>query len=231
MGAQDRVRDVLRLSSDLERELLSARSERTVAAAQSRRRHARRLFAEHSRCVLIEIGTDRSESAFVSMPFDISEGGIGLLHGRYVAPQTTCRVLLRDLEGNAHDLRGTVHRCSLLEGRVHELGIALSATLDPARFTASEAAIPIKVDPTLERIAELGQELADLARNHAEAAPILKLIETLVGLGEALAEPAETPEPKGDETAEKPDSEDSPAGGAGAAGESDPSEPPAAAAA
>ncbi|MEO1130295.1 MAG: PilZ domain-containing protein [Planctomycetota bacterium] len=205
MNAQDRVRDVLRLSSDLERELLSARSDRTVAAGQSRRRHARRLFAEHSRCVLVEIGADRSESAFVSIPFDISEGGIGLLHGRYVAPQTTCRVLLRDLEGNAHDLRGTVHRCSLLEGRVHEIGVALSATVDPARFTTAEASIPVTVDPTLERIAELGQELTDLARNHAEAAPILALIEELTKLGEQCAAPADEPHAEGDDVATSED--------------------------
>ena len=70
--------------------------------------------------------------------FDISEGGIGLLHGSFVHPNTRCSVLLKSLSGATFSIKGNIVHCRNIRGRVHYVGVRFDEALDVRRFVKTD---------------------------------------------------------------------------------------------
>lgn len=127
--------DVLRLTPDDITRLLGEvnRSAPPGGDATERRTEPRCPYRGHS-IVLIEISEpSRDTGAFRAISFNISEHGLGFLHGKFVYPGSECRVLLWGSAGELIGVRGEAVRCRLVEGRVHEVGLRFSERLDLSR--------------------------------------------------------------------------------------------------
>lgn len=122
--------DTLRIS---EKEWLAriAEMERKQPAttAQDKRKSVR-----HLHCVLatITIRTQNmgvTENYFLIRTRNISEGGMGFLHGAFVYPRSQVVAILRDTNGQAVAIEGEVARCNHVSGKVHEIGVCFKRTI------------------------------------------------------------------------------------------------------
>ncbi len=78
---------------------------------------------------------------------DLSEGGIGFLHGSYVYEGTACRVILKKKNGEVMCLDGVVKHCNHISGTVHKIGVQFNEPIDLCQFTdAMGQADPIPDD-------------------------------------------------------------------------------------
>jgi len=215
MSGKPTIHDVLRLSGELERELMEARSARLRTRRGSGRVHTRHVFPPNSRVVIADYGATISEG-YLAVPFDISSSGMGLLHGRYIHPGSRCRVMLRRRDGEACALVARVVRCSLLRGRAHEVGLLFEEPVDPAGFVeldelVSEAESDRPLIDAVIGLMQRAESGAELTALRIAARQLLSLID------ERLEEIAETnpaqpdaapppqqqavPEPTGDDAA------------------------------
>jgi len=71
---------------------------------------------------------------FLACSRDISEGGMSLLHGGFVHAGSPCVVRVPTLGGPHRDLPGSIVRCALVEGRIHELGVQFQNPVDTSEF-------------------------------------------------------------------------------------------------
>ncbi|GAB4110284.1 MAG: hypothetical protein Kow00105_19050 [Phycisphaeraceae bacterium] len=78
---------------------------------------------------------------------DLSEGGIGFLHGAYVHEGSACRVILKDLSDKVICIDGQVKHCVHVSGTVHKVGVQFNEKIDLSQFTeASGQADPVPAD-------------------------------------------------------------------------------------
>ncbi len=78
-------------------------------------------------------------------PRDISELGMGFLHGGYLHCGTTCEFVLQLNSGETMPIVASVVRCDHVSGRVHDVGIAFAAPVDMSGVKdvqANETAAP-----------------------------------------------------------------------------------------
>lgn len=113
--------DILRLTS-LEAAKIAGLFHEAKEREQSRRRYERVRLQLSTRAIF-EVFTICTPNRFEVIPFDLSEGGVGLFHGRFEYPNTPCSVELEATDGELFKVEGVVRRCEMLRGRVHEVGI------------------------------------------------------------------------------------------------------------
>lgn len=110
------------------------------------------------------------DRVFLVRPYDISPGGVGLLHGAYLHPGTQVKVVLSLRDLRVMRIAGRVVRCDHLHQRVHSVGIAFAQPLDPALMPDGEPEAPVASDGA-----------------PAAGSPIAGLLGHLGGLAERLA--------------------------------------------
>ena len=71
--------------------------------------------------------------------WNLSAGGVGLLHRSFVHTGTRCVVWLMNIQGREVEVRGTVVRCTHMDGAVHDIGVRFDKPLEAREF--------IKLDP------------------------------------------------------------------------------------
>lgn len=71
--------------------------------------------------------------------WNLSAGGVGLLHRSYVHKGTRCALWLVDVHGHEVEVRGTVVRCIHMDGSVHDVGVQFDHALQARQF--------VKLDP------------------------------------------------------------------------------------
>jgi hypothetical protein len=130
---------------------------------------------------------------------DLSRAGVCVFHGFFLYPGTKCRMWMKAVNGKATTLTGEVKRCGLVEGTVHEVGIAFDAEIDVSNFLSnatepppaaaeatpsatgpSDAAHgePAPSDPYLA-LADAAMTVAELAKQRAKPADIQLAIDAL----------------------------------------------------
>ncbi len=65
---------------------------------------------------------------------NLSAGGISLLHGGYIYPNSRCKLTLCRLDGQQHLATGTIVSCRHLQGLLHEIGLQFDRRIDPHDF-------------------------------------------------------------------------------------------------
>ncbi|MCP3902640.1 MAG: response regulator [Planctomycetes bacterium] len=76
-------------------------------------------------------------SCFLVFGRNISRRGISVLHGGFVHPGSTCRVLLQRVDGTPLAAQGRVAHCRLVAGSCHEVGVRFIEEVDPMEFVRS----------------------------------------------------------------------------------------------
>jgi hypothetical protein len=79
-------------------------------------------------------------------PRDISAGGLSALHGAFIYPGTACEVVLCKLDGASVSVGGVVVRCRCAYGKVHELNIKFTQSVEVNEFIAVDE--PVYDPPT-----------------------------------------------------------------------------------
>ena len=80
-------------------------------------------------------------------PRDMSELGMGFLHGNFLYPGSGCKMELRGKDGLIHSITARIARCEHVTGRVHDVGIEFEKPIDVSAFI-DVAADPDHVEPT-----------------------------------------------------------------------------------
>lgn len=106
---------------------------------ESYRDSARHSYRKNRILVQLQGMHDLSATTYLMKPYDISHTGISLLHGTFVYPDTPCLITLLTLDGETVQVRGTVVRCRLVSGRVHELGVRFSESMNVDCFVNSNS--------------------------------------------------------------------------------------------
>jgi len=107
---------------------------------------------------------------------NISATGSSFLHGGFVHPGTRCLLQVITTGGTWTNAGGTVVRCRLVHGNVHEVGVQFDKEIDPAVYCADamrSRVLLVEDDTSIARLARFHLEQlhadVDLARNGEEA--------------------------------------------------------------
>ncbi|MEM9082587.1 MAG: PilZ domain-containing protein [Planctomycetota bacterium] len=121
------------------------------------RTHARYKLP-HETKVVVDFPSKRDDTRFEAMAYDISNGGIGVFHGRFEYPGARCVVEISGgPQGDVIVLDGEVVRCELMKGRVHEIGIKFKEEFDASAYFEKEKPEPGDPDPSAKGFNELPQ--------------------------------------------------------------------------
>lgn len=79
-------------------------------------------------------------AAFIVAPIDLSDTGIGFLHGSFLYPGTRCAVSLKADDGTLLTAAGKVVRCRMVKGHVHDVGVRFELRQRIGSFVTPEEA-------------------------------------------------------------------------------------------
>jgi hypothetical protein len=127
-------------------------------------------------------------------PRNISAGGLSALHGAFIYPGTACEVVLCKRDGAAVSVAGLVVRCRCVSGKVHELNIKFTQSVEVNEFIAVDE--PVSDPPTATdaipaaaalaaprpNMAALAQKLEQLAASDATRAVLVAALRKVAAL-------------------------------------------------
>ncbi len=165
--------NTLRLpQADLEA-ILREEDTRGLPAAGESRRRSRRWSHMGVRGVLSVVQTNGTLAHHVVATRNLSTGGIGLVHGGFLYPGTRCAVSLKTRAGESRSLEGTIVKCALMKGRLHDVGIRFDREINPLDYLdpRDEAAFNVEdVDPAALRgellLMDADESTHELFRHH-----------------------------------------------------------------
>lgn len=140
---------------------------------------------------------------YVVYSFDLSEGGMGVLHGAFLHEGSSCVVKFKTEDGSPIAVEGRVVRCRLIKGRIHEVGIEFTSRQDlsvifpslgagrPAPASAA-ASSPAPAIPGSINAADAGALAAKLRAMEPAIAAVREALATLEKHGPAVIELAAT---------------------------------------
>jgi len=132
--------DMLRLSASSYENLLSQLDNTAEEFIDPDQRRAdRHPFPKSQGLPLKLIHAEGEPSWFIVRPRNLSESGIGVLHGGFVHPHTRCVIALRRLDGPPVTLEGQTVRCRHVAGCIHEIGIQFDQPIDLAGYLPIES--------------------------------------------------------------------------------------------
>jgi len=129
-------RDLLRIDS----ETYAAVIAQIASEAAGHHTRTKRKSERHTHLVdtpliaLFNYGDESKRQAYQVRTVDLSEHGLGFLHGRLEHRNSPVLVLMHDLESGLHKLTGRVAHTRLVAGRIHLVGIHLDDEIDTTRF-------------------------------------------------------------------------------------------------
>ena len=105
-----------------------------------KREHARQPY--RADVVLIcEVRESRTEwGRYQVRCVDLSEGGVGFIHGAFLHLGTVCKLTLVNRQRRGFRVRGEVKRCELVQGHVHRIGVQFETPLDLYEMLGEQAA-------------------------------------------------------------------------------------------
>lgn len=125
-----------------ERRALQREIERTSrSGAGSERRESTR-HAYHLDQLLARIFHPGSHDAkaYHVVPVDLSDHGLGFLHGTFLYPGSPCNVDLVTHDGERIQVDGRVVECRHIRGRIHLIGVRFLESIDVELFIEMDAA-------------------------------------------------------------------------------------------
>ena len=124
--------------------------------------------------VVLEVTEGASKRAFAVLPVDLTDAGISLLHGKFVAPGTPGSIVL-ETRGGGFRVEGRVSICDHLSGPVHELGMVFDAPIDSGVFSTDMPSASA-AEINREHVGHLAMDLADAATSTKEPGRLRDLV-------------------------------------------------------
>ncbi|MFO0840056.1 MAG: hypothetical protein U1D55_16235 [Phycisphaerae bacterium] len=128
---------VLRIPESAARSVFE-RLEQLEAADAASRAHERYAYVIPDGITVTFDHPGGSTVKVVVAPRNLSASGMSMLHGGFVYPNTPCSVRLHRLDGGFETVNGSVTRCRVLAGRVHEIGVKFARPIEPEHFVPPE---------------------------------------------------------------------------------------------
>lgn len=150
----DHAIETLRISDRDKMKLLWALEEASKQAVDSERRRLRVTWLQHE-VTLTLLGDTGSSVKTSVLARNLSRWGVGLVHGRYVYPNTRCEVQIRALDGTWHVSAGKVGHVRHVQGLVHEMGVYFDTPIDLTNFAV------LTPDEETRHLQELADDLPE----------------------------------------------------------------------
>ena len=123
--------NTLRLSVSEQERISKELEDRAKGAKVDRRRAVRRYRFAHDLGLPMRLRHPGGSEVFIRVgPRDISELGMGFLHGGYLHCGTTCEFALQLKAGETIPIVAKVVRCDHVTGRVHDVGITFTTPVE-----------------------------------------------------------------------------------------------------
>jgi len=105
------------------------------------RQHARRRFGGMFAYLHHRDDIKQIDNYYRIIPVDLSEGGIGFIHGTFAYPGMQYSIILqkRDAEEDYIEVPGKITRCQLITGRIHSVGLAFDCQIDITPYVKADA--------------------------------------------------------------------------------------------
>jgi CheY-like chemotaxis protein len=138
-GKAEECFDTLRISAHEQMELLAELERHDAESSQHRERRTedRILYRSLAGLIVRMRHPGGTTANYLVRTRNISNRGIGFLHGSFVYSGTSCTVVLRTLEGKAESVEGSVVRCHHLRGRIHDIGVRFAQPIRLRHFVVS----------------------------------------------------------------------------------------------
>ena len=134
------VADTLRLSPEELQSILQEMSSKNEKnnCQQAGHFHNRMPYQIQHGAVIMMEQTDYPIVYFKVHPYSISPEELDLLHGTFVYPKTPCTVVLKTTDGEGIAVKGTILRCQLIRGRVHDIGVHFDKRIELSDFVITK---------------------------------------------------------------------------------------------
>lgn len=126
----------LRMLSHLDE--ASRSQEQSVISRGRNKRATPRLSFRAANIALIANHPGRSTSKIICCSRNISENGLGVVHGGFLHPGTRCHVALPKASGERVVIEGEVVNCRHVSGQLHEIGIKFSSPINLQDFMTQD---------------------------------------------------------------------------------------------
>lgn len=132
--------ETLRISTKDKQKLVEYIEQTSRKTVDNDRRNLRVDF--HGRKVLVEITNNHGQRVqHTVLPRNLSRRGLAFVHGRFVYPESRCKVTLPMQNGKWTSVEGCIRNCRHVTGIIHEISIVFDEALDLTdfvRLTASQ---------------------------------------------------------------------------------------------
>lgn len=116
--------------------VLIERGTKAELESEQRRKHDRTRGMGLMQVVVELNDPGGTSAAIVARGHNMSPGGIGIIHGRYVYPGTVCTCWLRHTSKGMTPIQGTVRWCRHLQGMVHLSGVEFNEVIEVSDYIA-----------------------------------------------------------------------------------------------
>ncbi len=186
--------DILRLSEGEYLRILGELRQHELRGATAEARSETRYRYSLRRALVLQVAD--APVRFWVRPRNISKGGISVLHGCFLYPDTPCIATLVTIDGESVLAPGIVVHCRCVHGRVHEVALKFAQPIDVSNFvrpgTQAEA-LALQANGAADcryPSADVMKLAADVQELAANGAPPERLTELLAELRDLLTEPA-----------------------------------------
>ena len=125
------VVDTLRITDQERRQILSELDGRQISdAASDRREHERVPYQEAHGLLVVMSHPGGNVVKYLVKPRNLSETGVGFLHGNFVHIGTACIMAIKTRSGKPILVNGHVARCIHVRSNVHEVGVHFEEPID-----------------------------------------------------------------------------------------------------
>ena len=128
--------DTLRLQEKDIGVLLSYLDAQSKAKDKGTRKFERFTYREVTAIVLTIEQFDSSQRSYLVRPRNLSEGGLGFIHGTFVYPGSKAVVTLMNREKQQVSIPGKIVRCRHVRAHIHEVGMKFDEPLDLTKYMA-----------------------------------------------------------------------------------------------
>lgn len=182
--------DALRITEAEHRALLDELDRVGAAETGANQRAGKRYRYVVREGLILQV--DKDDTRLIVRPRNISSSGIGLLHGSFLYPGTTCTIALKTTAGKHVLASGRIVHCRCVRGRAHEVGVQFDNPIDvedfvrvadlPAQRTPSDGNPTTTAAYDPNEVVNLVQQLGALAADGAPPEQLLRKLALLVAL-------------------------------------------------
>ncbi|MAE66940.1 MAG: hypothetical protein CMJ18_21995 [Phycisphaeraceae bacterium] len=145
------VLDTLRDCESTVREVLDKKSAAIACGedAPDKRQHDRIHYEVPEGLMFIIQHPGGSAATYLVRPYNLSDGGVGFLHGAYIHPGSACLIRLKTPSGSFVESMGSVVRCSFETGKIHDVGVKFDKQMPAGWYDAEVVEEQVKEDTGL----------------------------------------------------------------------------------